>query len=42
MKKSLDKAAKGSTSDLVNLIQDFKNFQNQLDPRVKQCLKGNS
>ena len=33
--KILDKAAKGSISDLISIIQDIKDFGDKLDPKVK-------
>jgi hypothetical protein len=38
----LDKAAKGSLSDLLSLPQLIKNFGNSLNPAVGQCLDGNA
>lgn len=38
----LDKAAKGSLSDLLALPQLIKDFGNSLDPAVGQCLDGNA
>ena len=38
----LDKAAKGSLSDLLALPQLIKDFGNSLDPAVGVCLDGNA
>jgi hypothetical protein len=38
----LDKAAKGSLSDLLSLPQVIKDFGNSLDPAVGTCLDGNT
>ena len=38
---TLQKAAKGSISDLISLIQDLKKFIDNLDPKVQQCLENN-
>jgi len=38
----LDKAAKGSLSDLLSLPQLIKDFGNSLNPAVGQCLDGNA
>jgi hypothetical protein len=38
----LDKASKGSLSDLLALPQLIKDFGNSLDPAVGQCLDGNA
>jgi len=37
----LDKAAKGSLSDLLSLPNLIKDFGNSLNPAVGQCLDGN-
>ena len=38
----LDKAAKGSISDIINIIQLVKNFGDQIPQSVKDCLDGNA
>lgn len=40
--KILDKAAKGSISDLVSLPQLIKDFGNSIPESVKTCLDGNA
>jgi hypothetical protein len=40
--KFLDKAARGSLSDLVSLPQMIKDFGNSLPPEIGQCLDGNA
>jgi hypothetical protein len=37
----LEKAAKGTISDLISLINDIKNFGDQIPDPVKKCLDGN-
>ena len=37
----LEKAARGSATDLISLIQDIKNFGDQIPQSVKDCLDGN-
>ncbi len=39
---SLDKAAKGSVSDLISLISDVKAFGDKIPQSVKDCLDGNA
>jgi hypothetical protein len=39
--KALDKAAKGSISDLISLISDVKNFVNSLPPSELDCTSNN-
>eukprot|EP00178_Gracilaria_changii_P002163 TRINITY_DN13231_c0_g1_i2.p1 TRINITY_DN13231_c0_g1~~TRINITY_DN13231_c0_g1_i2.p1 ORF type:complete len:132 (+),score=27.12 TRINITY_DN13231_c0_g1_i2:126-521(+) len=38
----LEKAAKGSISDITSLIQMIKDFGNQIPQSVKDCLDGNA
>ena len=38
---TLQKAAKGSIADLISLVQDFKKFLDNLDPKVQSCLTTN-
>ena len=37
----LEKAARGSATDLISLIQEIKNFGDQIPQSVKDCLDGN-
>jgi hypothetical protein len=37
----LEKAAKGSVSDIISLINDVKKFGDQIPDPVKKCLDGN-
>ena len=37
----LEKAAKGSVSDLLSLVQLIKDFGDQIPQSVKDCLNGN-
>ena len=38
----LEKAAKGSVSDLIQIITLVKDFGNQIPQSVKDCLDGNA